>query len=60
MVDDRQIGEWPVLPDTSTQPLEPFKFWDQQEKRNYGQPVRSGNATLIDRRCGDGIPDVSA
>jgi hypothetical protein len=41
-VDDRQIGDYPVVPEVYAQTQDPFKFWDQQERRNLGDTVCSG------------------
>ena len=37
--DVRQIGDYPVVPRVYTQKEEPFGYWDQQERRNFNQPV---------------------
>ena len=44
--DTRQIGEYPVLPLESAQGRDPRIFWDQQDRRNFGEPVHEEDEYL--------------
>lgn len=38
---DRQIGDYPTnIPFESNQTRDPFKYWDKQTRRDFGEPVR--------------------
>lgn len=38
---DPQIGDYPNLPRWSSQARGPYGWWDPQDKRNFGEPVRN-------------------
>ena len=38
---DPQLGDYPVVPWTNNQLLPPNGWWDNQARRNYGDPVSS-------------------
>ena len=38
--DIRQIGDYPDLPAISAQKKCPDLYWDPQDRRNFGEPVR--------------------
>lgn len=38
---DPQLGDYPELPWQSSQTLPPRGWWDQQMRRNFGDPVRA-------------------
>jgi NADH dehydrogenase (ubiquinone) 1 beta subcomplex subunit 8 len=41
IVEDPQIGDYPNLPRNSTQARGPYGWWDPQDRRNFGETVRS-------------------
>eukprot|EP00041_Stephanoeca_diplocostata_P003420 m.34461 g.34461 ORF g.34461 m.34461 type:complete len:143 (-) comp14305_c0_seq1:241-669(-) len=44
--DTRQIGEYPDLPLESSQRRDPFKYWDSQDRRNFGEPLQEHDEAL--------------
>ncbi|KIJ66987.1 hypothetical protein HYDPIDRAFT_174269 [Hydnomerulius pinastri MD-312] len=43
---DPQLGDYPELPYVSSQTLPPRGWWDQQMRRNFGDPVHENEEVL--------------
>jgi hypothetical protein len=46
-VEDRQIGDYPDLPWIHYSERDPFKYDDQQARRNFGDPVSNPKNTWL-------------
>eukprot|EP00039_Didymoeca_costata_P018444 m.333481 g.333481 ORF g.333481 m.333481 type:complete len:139 (+) comp17152_c0_seq1:44-460(+) len=46
VVDERFVGDYPNIPEESSQRRDPFVFQDLQDRRNFGEPVQENDELL--------------